>query len=103
MSRAPSCNVAQSGSFWFTPSYDPAPDWMAREITRRPRLPVSFFIEVGAMEVADQLDTNRRVRDALRAKGYAVRYREFNGNHTYLQWRGGIADGLVSLVGTRVP
>jgi enterochelin esterase family protein len=91
--------ISQSGSFWWTPANDSAPDWMAREVARLGRLPVNFFIEVGAMEIPPQLDTNRRVRDALRANGYDVVYREFNGNHTYLQWRGGIADGLMALIG----
>lgn len=53
------------------------------------------------MEIPEQLETNRRVRDALRANGYNVLYREFNGNHTYLQWRGSLADALIGLNGTR--
>lgn len=49
-----------------------------------------------------QLDTNRRFRDALRSNGVTVDYREFNGNHHYLAWHSGFADGLVSLFGTAV-
>ena len=55
------------------------------------------------MEIPDQLDTNRRLRDVLRAKGTEVVYREFNGNHTYLNWRGGFADGVVALLGRARP
>jgi len=46
------------------------------------------------------LKTNRRLRDVLIAKGYIVQYREFNGNHSYANWRGSFADGLVSLIGS---
>jgi enterochelin esterase family protein len=52
------------------------------------------------MEVADEmLRPNRRLRDVLKAKGYAVHYQEFNGNHNYLNWRGSFADGLIALLG----
>jgi enterochelin esterase-like enzyme len=37
----------------------------------------------------------------LRAKGYHVRYEEYNGGHDYLRWRGTLADGLISLLGDR--
>jgi enterochelin esterase-like enzyme len=56
-------------------------------------------MEVGLMEISDQLDTNRRLRDVLRSKGYTIDYREFNGNHTYLVWRGTFGGGLISLLG----
>jgi enterochelin esterase-like enzyme len=39
------------------------------------------------------------MRDTLLAKGYSLKYREFNGNHNYINWRGGFADGLVALLG----
>ena len=52
------------------------------------------------MEGADvQLETNRRIRDTLIAKGYAVHYQEFNGNHNYINWRGSFGEGLVVLFG----
>jgi len=42
---------------------------------------------------------NRHMRDVLQAKGYSVHYREFNGGHEYLNWRGTLADALLALVG----
>ena len=45
---------------------------------------------------------NRHMRDVLQAKGYFVHYREFNGGHEYLNWRGTLADALLALVG-KVP
>lgn len=46
-----------------------------------------------------QLATNRRMRDALIAKGYTVHYQEFNGNHNYINWRGTVGEALVCLLG----
>jgi len=46
-----------------------------------------------------QLETKRRLHDILIAKGYVVRYQEFNGNHNYIDWRGSLGDGLVALLG----
>ena len=51
------------------------------------------------MEIPEQLGTNRRFRDALAARGYAVSYSEFNGNHSYLNWRADLARHLVHLIG----
>ena len=90
--------LSQSGSFWWTP--DDQPEWPTRQVSQMPPRAVRFYQEVGAMEIPAQLDTNRRFRDALRSGGVTVDYREFNGNHHYLAWRSGFADGLVSLFGT---
>jgi enterochelin esterase-like enzyme len=87
--------LSQSGSYWWTP--DAEPEWVTRQLRQMPAPPVRFFLEVGAMEIPEQLDTNRRVRDALIAGGATVTYREFNGNHSYFPWRAGFADGLVWL------
>jgi enterochelin esterase family protein len=38
--------------------------------------------------------------ELLLAKGYDVRYQQFNSGHDYLNWRGTLADGLIALVGT---
>jgi enterochelin esterase family protein len=91
--------LSQSGSYWWTPDSKTGAEFLTGEFARSPRLPLQFFIEVGEMEIPDQLDTNRRLRDVLKSKDYAVDYREFNGNHTYLCWRGSFGDGLISLIG----
>jgi len=45
------------------------------------------------------LDSNRRMRDALAARGIPTSYREYAGGHDYACWRGGLADGLIALLG----
>lgn len=90
--------LSQSGSYWWGPDAGPS-EWLTRQLERSSRLPVQLYLEVGEMEISDQLDTNRRLRDVLTSKGYDVDYREFNSNHTYLNWRGSFADGLRSLIG----
>jgi enterochelin esterase family protein len=58
-------------------------------------LPLSFYMDVGRMEPV--LDAHRRVRVMLRAKGYAVAYRELEAGHNYTAWRDQLADALIDL------
>lgn len=91
--------LSQSGSYWWKPDNEVEGEWLTKRVASTEKLPVDFFIEVGRMEAPeDQLAGNRRMRDALVAKGYRVQYQEFNGNHTYLAWRGTFGAGLVSLL-----
>jgi enterochelin esterase family protein len=74
----------------------------------RNRLPLRFYLNAGSFEaqfwggpggVNGTLESNRHMRDVLRAKGYEVHYQEFIGGHDYLSWRGLLADGLIALIG----
>ena len=94
--------LSQSGSYWWAPDANSGAEFLTGQFSRSPTLPLQFFMEVGEMEISAQLDTNRRLRDVLKTKGYAVDYREFNGNHTYLDWRGSFGDGVISLIGSAV-
>lgn len=49
------------------------------------------------------LATNRHMRDVLRARGYVLRYEEFNGVHSELSWQDGLAEGLVHLLARDIP
>ena len=100
--------LSQSGSYWWkrtfgsrsTPDNVAEAEWLTRQIAAMPQVPVQFFLEVGRMEAPDvQLEPNRNMRDALIAKGYAVHYQEFNGNHNYINWRGSFGEGLIVLLG----
>jgi enterochelin esterase family protein len=98
--------ISQSGSFWWKPEAEAEHEWLTRQFVASPRLPVRFYLDVGLMETGptpdngpDQVVVNRHLRNVLRAKGYFVHYREFNGGHEYLNWRGTMADALLMLVG----
>lgn len=105
--------LSQSGSFWWP--YLPllaAP--FGQRCTRKPGsrgllceqleqglLPATprlrVWLEVGSREDV-MIDLNETLRDALRARGHAVHWREFEGGHDALCWRGGLVDGLTWLL-----
>ncbi len=92
--------LSLSGSYWWNPKDDAEPEWLTRQFVESPELPIRFFVSVGSMEErASQLVTNRHFRDVLKARGYTIRYREFNGVHDYLNWRDSLVQGLVHLTG----
>jgi enterochelin esterase-like enzyme len=102
--------LSQSGSFWFNPSvgsshapkFDTETGWLTRQFVASPQRPVRFYVEVGLFEqgaTPHMVVENRRFRDVLEAKGYAVTYSEYVGGHDYCCWRGSFADGLVALLG----
>ena len=106
--------LCQSGSFWWAPDHGGGPDsdattetgWLAKEFIKSPKLPLRFWMDAGIFEVdsggsgGSILEPSRHMRDVLLAKGYDVRYQQFNSGHDYLNWRGTLADGLMALVGT---
>ncbi|MEU1820863.1 enterochelin esterase [Streptomyces abikoensis] len=96
--------LSQSGSFWWPDGteFDGGSEWLTRQFATREKLPVRFHLEVGLQEWM-LLPQNRHLRNVLEARGYDVDYREFNGGHDYACWRGGLADGLVGLLGKQHP
>src|SRR5581483_9788901 len=96
--------LLQSGSYWGETEGDVESERLNRQLGASPKLPVRFHLEIRPMEntpidETSMLASNRHLRDVLQAKGYAVHYREFNGGHEYLNWRGTFADGLIALAG----
>jgi enterochelin esterase-like enzyme len=91
--------VGQSSSLWWPGGTDG--ELVGAELiqacARRPAAPVRFFLEAGVTE-RDVLTENRRLRDVLDGRGYDLTYREYAGGHDYACWRGGLADGLVTLL-----
>ena len=97
--------LSQSGSFWYSPGQsDSVPDyaqergWLTRQFVSTSRLPIRFYLETGRFEFQAQVFDHHRIRDVLEAKGYQVIYREYNGGHDYLNWRGTFGDALVTLL-----
>ncbi|MBI2688269.1 MAG: hypothetical protein HYX27_18350 [Acidobacteria bacterium] len=101
--------LSQSGSLWLEPTQDETaePTWLAQKFIAAPKLPVQFYMDAGVFEVdvsgrgSGILVPNRHLRDVLRAKGYAVSCREFPAGHDYANWRGTLADGLITLFGQK--
>jgi len=97
--------LSLSGSFYWRPPGEAEPEWLARQLATGPKLPLRFYLEAGLMEDRQRpegpslLAANRHLRTVLQAKGYTVDYREFNGGHSTLSWRGSFADGVMALFG----
>jgi enterochelin esterase family protein len=109
--------LSQAGAFENPPEkfapqpiwLDPGSGWIIRQYVAQPRRPVEFYVEVGRYDtnlMLDRVGLNRRFRDVLEAKGYRVTYREYNGGHDPVCWRGSFADAVLALTGrsiARVP
>ncbi|MCL4852217.1 MAG: DUF3327 domain-containing protein [Bryobacteraceae bacterium] len=99
--------LSQSGSFWYEPTGDETaePTWLAKKFVAAPKPPLRFYMDAGLFELdfsgrgSGILLPNRHLRDVLRAKGYEVKYQEFPGGHDTVNWRGTLADGLITLFG----
>jgi enterochelin esterase-like enzyme len=94
--------LSLSGSFWWKPQNGSEAEWLTRQVADSPKLPLRFYLEVGLMEgYPMQIEANRRMRDVLAGKGYATGYGEYDGGHSFLNWSGGTANGLLFLMGSR--
>ncbi|HEU4390735.1 MAG TPA: alpha/beta hydrolase-fold protein [Blastocatellia bacterium] len=106
--------ISQSGSYWVSRSwqtvgaefhrrlYPRDTGTMIEEFKASKRLPIRFYMEIGIYDLgAAMLGSNRELRDVLQLKGYDVDYREFAGGHNSQNWRGSLADGLISLLGRK--
>ena len=80
-------------------------NFLVKEFLASPKLPLRFYLAAGTFEIdrrgvgGDILEGTRHLRDVLLAKGYDVQYQQFVGGHDGLSWRGGLADGLMALLG----
>jgi enterochelin esterase-like enzyme len=94
--------ISQSGSFWWNDC------WLVEEFRRLGRkFPLEFWLDVGTQEVREnvrhredivqvvsQMEGVRRFRDTLLAQGYAVQYKEFDGDHDYASWNRSLVHAL---------
>ena len=99
--------LSQSGAFWPAAGWNPmtpyGPDAdrdsaLVDAYVRAPRVDVRFYLDTGLYEQA-MLESNRRLRDVLLAKGYRLTYVEQPGTHNGVYWRNSLGDGLVALFG----
>lgn len=94
--------LALSGSFWWSPSGDPEPEWLTRVIAAAPSLPIAFHLEAGSFEGGERgiLQATRHLRDVLVAKGCRVTYRQRASGHGWEHWNRTFADAFATLVGS---
>ena len=76
--------ISQSGSFSWKPDGAQQEEWLIHQLQAAPKLPVRFYVEGGLMEGDYMVDPNRRMRDAIIAKGELVGYSEYDGGHSFL-------------------
>jgi iron(III)-enterobactin esterase len=104
--------LSQSGSFWWNDT------WLPQEVKRNRFTGTAFRLTVGLdesnsntthtnhghqlVQVESQLDSNRRMRDALMATGHRVSYLEHPGGHDFSTWRTGLEASLLALLSLRV-
>jgi enterochelin esterase family protein len=91
--------LAQSPSLWWSPPGSGDEGWVPQKYAASKTLPITFYMEVGDMEASIQRRPILRMRDILSAKGYELKFRGFNGGHSYLSWRHSFAPALVYLLG----
>jgi len=98
--------LSQSGAFWRGNEGTSQPaEWLTEQFRKSARLPVRFYIDIGAGETHAAangvifLEANQRLRDVLQAKHYTVGYVEVAGaKHEPGHWRAALPDGLVYLL-----
>jgi enterochelin esterase family protein len=100
--------LSMSGSYWWHPTesdneddaaFESGSGWLPRLYASTERLPLRFYVCVGLGEGNGMLAPNRLFRDVLTTRGYSLRYEEFQGDHSYLNWRDSLVAGLRHLLG----
>lgn len=103
------CVLTQSGSFWWpyvellnqSPHRVTRQGWLTEQLAQQhlsSTATLRIFQEVGSREDV-MVTLNRGLAQQLQQAGHTLHYREFNGGHDYLCWRGGLIDGLAWLLG----
>lgn len=100
--------ISQAASLWWGPGWAQtlpmgdqkySPEWLIEQYAAAPRLPVRFWMEIGLMEHPSRmLETNRRMKGVLQAKGYDLTYSEPCGGHDYALWRGTLGAALAKML-----
>ncbi len=102
--------LSQSGAFWRGAAGSNDPPWesLTRQIASTDKRDVTLLLDVGALETSGTLggrgpsilSATRRLRDALRSKGYAVTYTEVEGGrHDPADWARRLPVDLATLNG----
>jgi enterochelin esterase-like enzyme len=98
--------LSLSGSYYWRPPGHPEFEWLPALYAREAPRPVRFYLAAGALETVASptnaghylLATNRHMRDVLLAKGYTLKYVEFYGVHSTINWQDQLLPGLTYLL-----
>lgn len=91
--------ISLSGSFWWPDRQTASSGGRLGELIGQgagAAHPQRLWLEAGLHEKII-LQSNRTLLPLLQASGHDVHYREFEGGHDALCWRGGLTDGLQAL------
>ncbi len=99
---------SHTGSFHSGPPTERAYQRLEREIQQRALVPQRFYLDVGMLERDEMghgspdggpnaIQSNRFIRDVLRARGYDVTYTEYPGGHDLLWAPATLAQALLDL------
>lgn len=107
--------ASQSGSFWWKPNPMETNDilgetdrfcWLPERAAEWPVSDIRIWMESGTLEgrgfmnvAPSLLDSNRHMRNVLKARGYDVTYSEYLGGHDSAHWRNSLGDALIHLLG----
>jgi enterochelin esterase family protein len=99
--------LSQSGAFWITndtkenwPIYPRYEGKLTRVYKESENKEINFYLSSGLFDLgAAIVGTNRQMSDILELKGYKVKHTEFNGSHSFLNWRHDLPNGLIHLLG----
>lgn len=93
--------ISFSGSYFYFrgwPSFEASVStqtgWLIHEFATTRRKGLRLYLATGTFE-GDGVKENRRMRDVLTAKGYTFAYKEYNGGHERLNWRGILPEALL--------
>jgi enterochelin esterase-like enzyme len=96
--------ISQSGAFGWGAEGEHEHEWLTNRIEEAEPRNVRVWLEIGTLEDGERpaggpsgVESNRRLRDVLRAKGCEVVYSEYAGGHDYVCWRGSFADALLAV------
>lgn len=94
--------LSQSGSFWWSKENESEPEGFIKDIIKEPKKDLNIYLNAGIYETGyssiDILESNRHLRDILKAKGYAnIIYEEYPTGHDYFAWKNNIINGLIKI------
>lgn len=93
------CVLSQSGSFWWPHRQGQQhPGLLAEQVSQGvgEGSGIRIFMEAGIREPLI-LQANQRLLPLLKKSHPSLLYRQFDGGHDALCWRGGLIDGLIAL------